>query len=445
MPPYDSDSSGDEASDYTETNVLLGYASKDPTDDTFSQLGGHPTWLDAAHPPSFTLTKCPTCAAPMPLLLQLNGDLPQHFPGHSRRLYIFACRRKTCARAPTGAARALRAVKSDAALAAAERRKNEADAARRAADAAADAERRRQQGALGSALFGGPTPAEARSANPFAANPFAAAAAAPANPFASPPAGLAAVPAQAPGAAKAAEELPATFAQKARIAGEKEEEKEKAAGAAKQPFEAWPADAAALARPYPRYHLDADYEALGPEDDAIPANARLDPDAAEPAEEPAGKSGGGKEDKETFESLMDKTFQRFADRLAQNPEQVLRYEWRGEPLLYSRTDAVGKMLATEDEDEDEEQGGKVKTVGGRKGIPRCGNCGGERVFEMQLTPQAIAELEAEELGLDGMEWGAVIVGVCGKDCVAKDVKDGEVGYLEEWVGVQWEEVTERRK
>lgn len=42
MPSYDSDSSGDEGSEYTETNVLLGYASKEPTDDNFSQLGGRP-------------------------------------------------------------------------------------------------------------------------------------------------------------------------------------------------------------------------------------------------------------------------------------------------------------------------------------------------------------------------------------------------------------------
>ena len=40
MPPADSDSSDEES--YTTTNVLLGYASKEPTDDTFSQLGGSP-------------------------------------------------------------------------------------------------------------------------------------------------------------------------------------------------------------------------------------------------------------------------------------------------------------------------------------------------------------------------------------------------------------------
>jgi len=46
MAEYDSDSSGSED---VATNVLLGYASKEPTSDDFSQLGGHPVctqiWL----------------------------------------------------------------------------------------------------------------------------------------------------------------------------------------------------------------------------------------------------------------------------------------------------------------------------------------------------------------------------------------------------------------
>ena len=40
MAPHDSDSSGDEQDEYTETNVLLGYASKEPED--ISRLGGRP-------------------------------------------------------------------------------------------------------------------------------------------------------------------------------------------------------------------------------------------------------------------------------------------------------------------------------------------------------------------------------------------------------------------
>jgi pre-rRNA-processing protein TSR4 len=42
MPTYDSDSSGGEDGTYTETNVLLGYSSTEPTDDPVNQLGGHP-------------------------------------------------------------------------------------------------------------------------------------------------------------------------------------------------------------------------------------------------------------------------------------------------------------------------------------------------------------------------------------------------------------------
>jgi pre-rRNA-processing protein TSR4 len=41
MPPYDSDSSDGE-DNYTETNVLLGYASTEATGDLISHIGGQP-------------------------------------------------------------------------------------------------------------------------------------------------------------------------------------------------------------------------------------------------------------------------------------------------------------------------------------------------------------------------------------------------------------------
>lgn len=77
-------------------------------------------------------------------------------------------------------------------------------------------------------------------------------------------------------------------------------------------------------------------------------------------------------------------------------------------------------------------------------MPRCQNCGADRVFEVQLTPHAITELEAEEMSIDGMEWGTIIMAVCSKDCKPSDVEEGEVGYVEEWVGVQWEEVAPKK-
>lgn len=149
------------------------------------------------------------------------------------------------------------------------------------------------------------------------------------------------------------------------------------------------------------------------------------------------------ENKANFESAMDTTFQKFADRLSQNPEQVLRYEFAGQPLLYAKSDAVGKRLGAAIEAAAGVAKVQVKS-GGSGAMPKCGNCGADRVFEVQLTPYAIVELEAEELGLEGMEWGTVILGVCARDCVARGVRQAEVGYVEEWVGVQWEEQVSRK-
>lgn len=43
MDPYDSDSSGlEDEGDYTDTGVLLGYASQELIEDSISHLGGWP-------------------------------------------------------------------------------------------------------------------------------------------------------------------------------------------------------------------------------------------------------------------------------------------------------------------------------------------------------------------------------------------------------------------
>ena len=78
-------------------------------------------------------------------------------------------------------------------------------------------------------------------------------------------------------------------------------------------------------------------------------------------------------------------------------------------------------------------------------MPKCSYCESARVFEIQLMPHAIAELEAEEMSIDGMDWGTIIVGVCSVDCVERGQREGEVGFVEEWVGVQWEELAEKRR
>lgn len=204
--------------------------------------------------------------------------------------------------------------------------------------------------------------------------------------------------------------------------------------------EPWPEDSQLPS--YPQYHLDAENETL----DALSQNSESVQvmDIDEPAA--GGATSSGVEDVDSFESTIDKAFQRFADRLAQNPLQVLRYEYTGTPLFYCKTDAVAKLLAPHQppsRSNDKEVATDCRP--GSIGMPPCQSCGAGRVFELQLTPQAITELEVEETGLEGMEWGTIILGVCQEDCQPKETEPGQAGYLEEWVGVQWEEVGGSRR
>ncbi|MCJ1398664.1 hypothetical protein MMC11_001865 [Xylographa trunciseda] len=428
MGPHDSDSSDEDTEDFTTTDILLGYASKEPTGDTISQLGGSPTWLDPSQPPSAALARCKICTDYMPLLIQLHGDLPEYFPGHERRLHMFGCKRRTCRR-KEGSIRAIRSVRGTDSSRNVKSKKAQKSSAESRSPVAAPLQN------LGSSIFGvAPPSAGSENSNPFSSparsnnNPFSA------NPFStssvSPPnTSISSNP-----AAPEISDLPDTFAQKARLSSTPS-----TSVSPETPPEPWPSGTD-LPQPYPSYHLDADYETLDQVSEQ-PVHPTTMMDLDEPT---SSSSASAKEDTETFESTIDKTFQRFADRLAQNPQQVLRYEFRGFPLLYSKTDAVGKLLAPHQPHftGHDKNGGNHKVAVAQRagsaaiGIPPCQNCGAGRVFELQLTPQTIAELEVDEVGLEGMEWGNVILGVCSADCGGEV---GVVGYVEEWVGVQWEE------
>ncbi|KAI1086628.1 programmed cell death protein 2 [Rostrohypoxylon terebratum] len=447
MAPYDSDSSAGEDEEFTETNVLLGYASKDPGDETISRLGGRPEWLDEANPPSAAFARCKICKDLMVLLLQLDGELPERFPGHERRLYVFSCRRKSCRRRE-GSIRTLRSVRiapgSTTATVATKTPKDKKEEKPKPKEEAP-----KPPSNLGETLFGAKTMGSpSGSANPFSTtasssgsnNPFAS----PSNPFSSPSAPPKEINPEpepqsestsSPSETTATTEdaikaLPKTFAETLSLNNPQSQ-------TPATPPEPWPA-VSQQPTPYPISYLsEADYETLDPTPAPVPQNTRMDVDS----DTPNGK-GGGKEDKEVFESTMDTTFQKFADRLEQNPEQAIRYEFGGQPLLYSKTDAVGRMLHVVPAPGAGNGNGVTRTTGeAGGGMPRCANCGAKRTFEVQLTPHAIAELEAEELSLEGMDWGTIIVGVCERDCQARGVAEGQVGYVEEWAGVQWEELT----
>lgn len=375
--------------------------------------------------PSGSLAKCRVCNGLMNLLLQINGDLPDRFPGHERRLYLWACRKKTCRR-KEGSVRAFRATRQTAV--------HQAQAAGGASKENAQQDAPAKPAInLGETLFG-VKPATNTQTNPFAspssngiaANPFSASGTQP-NPFSSASC-LAAKPPQKP---DEAESLPETFAQKARIS---EPAPPKAVHQVSQ--EPWP-EHSAFPEPFPRYHLDADTEYIEAEPAQATSRVRTDHDASE-------GSSSAADDKTLFESSMDRTFQRFADRLSQNPEQVLRYDFDGQPLLYSKSDAVGRCFA----EAQENANAKVKTQsskGGSSKIPKCTNCGASRVFELQLAPHLITVLEADDMSIDGMDWGTIVLGVCSNDCQERGKSSGEVGYVEEWAGVQWEELANTKR
>lgn len=116
--------------------------------------------------------------------------------------------------------------------------------------------------------------------------------------------------------------------------------------------------------------------------------------------------------------LDDDTFQKFQEIVAYNPLQVLRYDFGGHPLLYaeSKIDFESK-------------------------VPNPGyNPSSKRIFELQLMPKAILDLEENVSLVDGMEWGTILVFSDIENYTPKFDSNG-VGYVEECVKVQWESRT----
>ena len=366
----------------------------------------------------------------MLLLLELDGELYEHFPDADRRLYIFSCPRKACSRKP-GSIRAVRATrrhKSHQPPQKAEKQEREKKEV---------AQPRAPKSDLGASLFGGTSLVNSVSAN---ANPFSSkpASSQPSNPFSAPVPSPAPAPAPAPANTSATQSqekptpstLAETFADKVRVSDPASSTQTPEPSGPPVP---WP-ERSEFPEPFKNFYIDAEGETLSrAPTPKIPENVTIETEDAE-------GGAGGADVKDAFESELDKAFLKFSTRLGHNPEQVLRYEFRGTPVLYSHTDAVGKRLH---ESAFAKLGGVSTAPSSGSRMPRCESCGSERVFELQLVPHAISVLEdgREGLGLGkddaGMEWGTIIMGVCNKNCGPAEV--GVVGYKEEWAGVQWEE------
>ncbi|KAL8708798.1 MAG: hypothetical protein Q9220_006359 [cf. Caloplaca sp. 1 TL-2023] len=431
MSSFHSDSSDEEDSEqYATTNVMLGYASKEPTDDTFSRLGGTPTWLDN-EPPTASLIKCKTCNSFMSLLLQLNGDLPEYLPNHERRFYLFTCRNKPCRRKP-GSIRALRSIASA--------RHSTTQQDRTSVKPNPPKPNQNPPISLGDSIFKPTSPTSPRTSNP---NPFTTTPSLNANPFSTTNAAnpipyghqkhhhmtsLPIPPPQPNSTPTTDDTLSTSFTQQARISSPPPP----------RPRSPIPSSPSLLPRPYPTYHLDADYETLESEPHPSPSSSQHQ--NLSPASKPDIDEAEAADTDTSFPTSASKTFLRFAARLAHNPEQVLRYEYRGLPLLYSSSnDEVALAFPSATSTASTSTSNKNNNNNNR--LPKCANCGASRNFEFQLTPHAITVLEEDgEDGMmeEGMEWGSVVVGVCEGDCAERGVEGGRVGWVEEWVGVSWE-------
>lgn len=89
--------------------------------------------------------------------------------------------------------------------------------------------------------------------------------------------------------------------------------------------------------------------------------------------------------------------------IALNPEQILRYDRHGNPLL--STDCAPSVPI----------------------IPPCSLCGSPRHFEMQVMPNLLALIGVDNLS-KSIDWATLLLYTCSKNCPVPDY-----GYAEEFV------------
>ncbi|XP_022083186.1 programmed cell death protein 2-like [Acanthaster planci] len=106
------------------------------------------------------------------------------------------------------------------------------------------------------------------------------------------------------------------------------------------------------------------------------------------------------------ESKEDRQFAKFKNRTDYEPDQVIRYQRGGQPLL----------ISTENQPQ-------------QKDIPPCTSCGSVRQFEFQVMPQLLLHLDVDSLG-QSIDWGTLLIYTCAKSC------KGVSAYLPEFLWKQ---------
>lgn len=106
---------------------------------------------------------------------------------------------------------------------------------------------------------------------------------------------------------------------------------------------------------------------------------------------------------EEGEDKKDETFKQFHQWIRREPEQVLRYQRDGTPLL--ATDYSPSPQS----------------------VPNCALCGEPREFEFQVMPHLLALIDVDAVG-QSLDWATLLVYTCRSNCPIP-----AEGYAREWV------------
>ncbi|KAJ1722617.1 hypothetical protein LPJ53_002996 [Coemansia erecta] len=447
-------------SNYTAT-ALLGYSDGpiEPSEDCdplASRLGGRPLWLDSTSAvPESSTGVCGNCGGEMVMLVQ--AYVPLEDSAYDRTIYVWACNRRACA-AKAGAAKAVRGhlLNKDYALKLVKRKRAASAKSRPVANAKAASgmsaiSTSRPKLDFGSVWLSGDsgstkTASSGDKAGGSVGSLFSGT-------FGSGSLFGGSAPKNNESLTEDAEqrddELLVERLEQLDIVPEHAERVD------------WPEDIASV----PAQYLEFDSEELA--DDVCQLDERYRDHidqamelATESARSREKKVGGTDEDEwadEKYERAerpkgTDVGFERFVRTVSQNPEQVMRYQFGGEPLLYSMQDETAQKLGVskydgdsddEDDEEEEENGNGTGYQGWlhRRGyrterLPRCEHCNGRRVYECQLMPALLSVLplaaHAKPVVVSsgqrlvgsqllqtvdlGLEFGTVLVFVCENDC-----------------------------
>ncbi|KAJ3172303.1 programmed cell death protein [Irineochytrium annulatum] len=108
----------------------------------------------------------------------------------------------------------------------------------------------------------------------------------------------------------------------------------------------------------------------------VDSSANADDDSVEIEGMPGKVGWAGEAYEKIRPKHYNKSFKHFQRTVETEPEQCLRYAFGGTPLFFA-TDGVHQRIV------------------GAEGVPRCGACGGRRVFECQVMPAVLSVLPTE--------------------------------------------------